>query len=477
MKFDEPIKLLDLMNHTAGFDDSYTDLMIYNPSEMPSLKEALDNTDVKQVYRPGDVVAYSNYGAALAAYIVETVSGQDYRDYVNDHIFLPLGMKRTSIDPLQNDNPWVKAQRQKIQGYTTENRPIIPDLFAIPLYPAGSITGTVYDLALLAAGLLSEDGRPLFKKVDTIQLLFQPTDSFPETDIPRMAHGLFSLPAKIEVFGHGGNTIAFSSSLYLSRENQVGVIVMTNQANEINFTLGIRELIFGKPEFSRQVQNLEDSASWTGIYQVARMPYHGFSKIYGMANRAIVKQNGQHNLKTNGVIYTQQQPGIYMTDEEFSMYSRDMYSVHPTYGKILSTSTGDLIQIALWQHLFEWGLLIVAMLSVLFSIFYLCIAWLPKLRKNPFHLAITVPNLFNLLAVCNLAWMIYKGLSMTTYESLKIHMMLNITYIVITVIFSISSIFLRKKFQFNKVQSTYFIITIFSSLLLCVNVLYWEFYT
>ena len=87
-RFDEPIQLLHLMHHSAGFDDSYTDLMLYEPSELPSLKEALENTDVKQVFRPGDVVAYSNYGAALAAYIVETVSGQDYRDYVNDHIFL-----------------------------------------------------------------------------------------------------------------------------------------------------------------------------------------------------------------------------------------------------------------------------------------------------------------------------------------------------------------------------------------------------
>ena len=337
-------------------------------------------------------------------------------------------MTRTSIDPLQNDNQWVKVQREKMQGYTTENQPVIPDLYAIPLYPAGSIMGTIDDLALLVTALLSEEGRPLFKKEDTIQLLFQPTDFFPGTDTPRVAHGLFSLPAENEVFGHGGNTIAFSSSLYLSRENRLGVIVMTNQANESNFSLGIPELIFGKPHFSAQEENLEISAQWTGIYQPARMPYHGFSKIYGLANRSMVKQNGQHNLTTNGILYTQQHPGIYMTDEEFSIYSYDRYSVHPTYGNILSTSTGDLIQISWWRHLFEWGLLIAGMVAALFSLFYICIAWLPKFRKNAFHLAITVLNLFNLLIICNLAWMFYKAFSMTTYESLKIHMILNIAY-------------------------------------------------
>ena len=475
-KFEEPIQLLDLMNHTAGFDDSYTDIMLHNPSEMPSLKEALENTDVKQVFRPGDVVAYSNYGAALAAYIVETVSGQDYRDYVNDHIFLPLGMTRTSIDPLQNDNQWVKVQREKMQGYTTENQPAIPDLLAIPIYPAGSIMGTIDDLALLLTALLSEDGRPLFKKEETIQLLFQPTDFFLATDTPRMAHGLFSLPAEIEVFGHGGNTIAFSSSLYLSRENRLGVIVMTNQANETNFGLGIPDLIFGKPKFSSLEEYLESSAAWAGIYQPARMPYHGFSKIYGLANRATIKQHGQHNLMANSILYTQQNPGIYMTEEEFSIYSYDRYSVHPTYGNILSTSTGDVIQISRWRHLFEWGLLIAGMVAALFSLFYIGIAWLPKFRKTTFHLAMTVLNLFNLLIICNLAWMFYKAFSMTTYESLKIHMILNIAYLVITGVISASSMFLNKKFQFNKAQTTYFLISILSAILLCANIVYWEFY-
>jgi len=476
-KFDEPIQLLHLMHHTAGFDDSYTDLMLHEPSDLPSLKEALENTDVKQVFRPGDVVAYSNYGAALAAYIVETVSGQDYRDYVNDHIFLPLEMTRTSIDPLQNDNQWVKEEREKMQGYTTENQPVIPDLYAIPLYPAGSIMGTIDDLSLLTTALLSEDGRPLFKKEETIQLLFQPTDFFPATDTPRMAHGLFFLPAEKEVFGHGGNTLAFSSSMYVSRESRLGVIVMTNQANENNFSLGIPDLIFGKPRFSSQGEYLESSAAWAGIiYQPARMSYHGFSKVYGLANRFMAKQNGQHNLMANGILYTQQSPGIYRTDEEFSMYSYDRYSVHPTYGNILSISTGDLIQIPRWRHLFEWGLLIAGMVAVLFSLFYICTAWLPKFRRNAFHLAITVLNLFNLLIICNLAWMFYKAFSMTTYESLKIHMIQNIAYLVITGVFSASYLFLKKKFQFNKLQTTYFLITILSAILLCANIVYWEFY-
>lgn len=75
------------MNHSAGFDDSYTDLMLYDPVDVMTLKQALERADVQQVFLLEDVVAYSNYGSALAAYIVEMVSGMDYREYVKKKIF------------------------------------------------------------------------------------------------------------------------------------------------------------------------------------------------------------------------------------------------------------------------------------------------------------------------------------------------------------------------------------------------------
>ena len=43
-----------------GFDDSYTDLMIYRPSAINRLREVLEEADINQVFVPGEVVAYSN---------------------------------------------------------------------------------------------------------------------------------------------------------------------------------------------------------------------------------------------------------------------------------------------------------------------------------------------------------------------------------------------------------------------------------
>jgi CubicO group peptidase (beta-lactamase class C family) len=43
-----------------------------------------------RVRSPGEFTAYSNYGSALAAYIVEQVSGMPFDKYVDEKILLPL---------------------------------------------------------------------------------------------------------------------------------------------------------------------------------------------------------------------------------------------------------------------------------------------------------------------------------------------------------------------------------------------------
>ena len=50
-----------------------------------------------RVFAPGTTPAYSNYGAALAGYIVERVSGMPFETYVERHIFQPLDMTHSSF--------------------------------------------------------------------------------------------------------------------------------------------------------------------------------------------------------------------------------------------------------------------------------------------------------------------------------------------------------------------------------------------
>lgn len=121
---DEKITMLNLMNHNAGFQESFYENQLAGPDDLyGSLEEAVRSCECYQTYHVGEYTAYSNWSTALAAYIVERTSGMDYVTYVNENIFAPLGMEHTSIHPLQADNPWVATQRSKLKYYSRYGEP------------------------------------------------------------------------------------------------------------------------------------------------------------------------------------------------------------------------------------------------------------------------------------------------------------------------------------------------------------------
>ncbi len=476
--FEEPITMYDLMHHSAGFDDSYTDLMIHQSTKKTSLREVLESADIKQVFSPGDVVAYSNYGSGLAAYIVEEVSGIDYREYVRKNIFEPLQMTKTAIDPHQDDNKWVKEQRKKVQGYTNASHLIEPNNYSIPMFPAGSVMGTADDMQKLLQALLVEDGAPLFKNNRTITQLFKPTLFYPETNIPRIANGLFYLPSKSPgVFGHGGNSKAFSSSFYVDRINRIGVLVLTNMKDESTFTHGIPETIFGKYEHVESDLHLENSSQWKGIYEPARLPRHGFSKLYGLFLRSHTKQQGSDAIRLNDLYYSQLEPGIYKTDDDFSMYSVDVYSENPQNKKILSSTYSDLLYIPSYKHFLEWAIIILGLLAFMFSVIYVIVTLCKRIwsKKNLqiFHFT---QHLLNILMFTNVLWIVYKTLSMVSYSFLKPFLTLNLIYVVIVLVISGFLIIKLKRNRLVNYNKRISVMTIMSAGILCINILYWEIY-
>ena len=95
--YPEPITLYDLMAHTPGFEDQGTGLFLRDPADLPPLETYLKENVPARVYPPGEIGAYSNYGSAVAGYIVERVSGEPFEDYIARHILEPLGMTRSTF--------------------------------------------------------------------------------------------------------------------------------------------------------------------------------------------------------------------------------------------------------------------------------------------------------------------------------------------------------------------------------------------
>jgi CubicO group peptidase (beta-lactamase class C family) len=82
---------------------------------------------------------YSNIGSCVLAYIVEQVSGQNFRDYCMDHIFIPLGMHNTSYN-------YADLDLDKIAILYKDNNTIAP-FFDDRIYASGGLKTTIQDLS------------------------------------------------------------------------------------------------------------------------------------------------------------------------------------------------------------------------------------------------------------------------------------------------------------------------------------------
>ena len=78
--------------------------------------------------------------------------------------------------------------------------------------------------------------------------------------------------------------------------------------------------------------------------------------------------------------------------------------------------------------------------------------------------------------VTNVLWIVYKALSMVSYSFLKPFLTLNLIYIVIVLVNSGFLIVKIKSERLPKYRKLVWIMTLIFTFILCVNIVYWEFY-
>lgn len=279
LNYDNNITMIHLMNHSAGFQESYTDIFVKDAEAYLNLEEAILEHQPEQIFEPGTVVAYSNWSTALAAYIVEQVSGLDYVQYVHTNIFEPLGMEHSAIAMDLSDNKWVAEKRKELMSYDIAGNKIEDVFYYIPLYPVGMCTSTLEDFEVFAKSLMDEN-TVLFSDSNTWKEMFTPTDYYSGTEIARNYHGMWMIPLGVQTIGHGGNTAGCSSYLLMNLESGIGIVVMTNQANESVYNVEMMELIYGEYTDEKYVI---DKGNPQGIYKSARTFKVGPLKILNLS--------------------------------------------------------------------------------------------------------------------------------------------------------------------------------------------------
>jgi CubicO group peptidase (beta-lactamase class C family) len=232
----KPITMRNLMTHTPGFEEAFKGGIRFS-GQVPPLNEVLKKMLPERVYAPGTTPAYSNYGAGLASYIVERVSGTPFEEYVERNIFAPLNMTHSSFrQPLP-----VQLAPFMSQGYpkaSVEAKPY--ELISIP--GAGSVAVSAADMAKFMIAHLNQ-GVGLMKP-ETALLMHDPTHvTVPGTD--RMALGFYELKVNgLSAVAHGGDLNYFHSDMWIFPAKNTGLFMSMNSAGENSKTEAIRVALF-----------------------------------------------------------------------------------------------------------------------------------------------------------------------------------------------------------------------------------------
>jgi CubicO group peptidase (beta-lactamase class C family) len=236
----KPVTMRNLMQHVAGFEEQAKDIMSEDP-KAPGFEALLKRWVPERVFPAGTTPAYSNYGASLAGYIVQRVSGEPFDDYLDKHIFAPLDMQHSTFrQPLPPDlAPLMSKGYQLASGEPHAFEMVGPA-------PAGSMSSPAEDMAHFMIAHLQNgeyEGNRILRPETAEMMHNSPLTLLPPLN--RMELGFFETNINgREVIAHLGDTQNFHTSLHLFLKENVGFYVSFNSPGKEGAAGGLRGALF-----------------------------------------------------------------------------------------------------------------------------------------------------------------------------------------------------------------------------------------
>lgn len=457
LKYDDPITLMNLMHHNAGWEDqTVTEVYYYAENENVDLGDTLRKNEPKQIYKPNSVVGYSNYGVGLAGYIVELVSGQPFYEYVNQHIFKPLHMNDTSIHPTGQDHPDLVQRRNEIEGYTKDLKLIPENRVYVTFYPTGAAIGTAEDLGKFLAALMPvDDSNVLFKNRDTLNEMLSTSLYYDGTSTPRFAHGFVEMEYWVPTLMHEGNLKGFSSKLVFDPQSKFGMVVMTNQSFEEIYYYGLIKEIFGDNVNSNII-----TSEGGGYFQSARRPASRFTDLFRQLD---ITKFSKAELSS-----------LYNVVEHNGVVEKISFTPYMDYLPVSNLKV-NLIVISF----------IPVILAILFSVTALLVYFIrmllyklnkrgnPRIDFNKYHLAI---NVAGAVLPLNLLIIHTRLPNYPAHSSIRINLMFNLLYVVLAVVYLGLLMYKLRKSSYSKKQKVMYIMSGISAFILAVFIMGWHLY-
>ncbi len=211
---------------------------LFNKNEMMPLGEFIKKQYVEgqilykkeqhfSINRPGTVYKYSNMGANIAAFIIEQTTGENYAEFVKEHILIPLQMNNTGWRG-KNYEPR-DTSILYWYGYPMPDGDLIT-------YPDGNLMSNVIDygkfLSTMIRGYEGEDN--LLTTESYKEMMKDPVSS-------DFRKGVF-WTVDSEKIGHSGSDLGLLSHAYFLRENGIGIIVFVNTSDTENGMIEVRDI-------------------------------------------------------------------------------------------------------------------------------------------------------------------------------------------------------------------------------------------
>jgi CubicO group peptidase (beta-lactamase class C family) len=224
-----PVRIVHLLEHTTGWDEIHLVELAHTDSAVTLLNALNFHSHTRTSgWPPGSRKAYTNAGYAVAAYIVQKISGIPYETYIKEHFFVPLNMTNTTF---LNDDAWQKL------GAVTYNKEHEPIGYRHVLYrAAASINSSPREMANLLQFFLNAG------TIDTLQLISK--KSILRMEVPQstpgamaglqLGYGLGNFTSVHNGFvynGHEGSLDGGLSELAYLRDHGIGHVILLNETN------------------------------------------------------------------------------------------------------------------------------------------------------------------------------------------------------------------------------------------------------
>lgn len=220
----DPVRVVHLLEHTAGFDDMHFRNMAAIPGHSTAEEMARFSHEFEVRWRPGERMSYSNPGYGLLGYLLEKTSGRGQREYINEAVLEPLGM---------TDTVWTEdgIAATLAQGYDPDTGAATPwDDTTMPA--TGALVSTPRDMARMLQYFLSAGTSvPALLQAESFARMERTESTLVARAGLAIGYGAGTLSGERggwPVRGHSGGIPGYWANLIYNRDAGFGYVLLTN---------------------------------------------------------------------------------------------------------------------------------------------------------------------------------------------------------------------------------------------------------